>query len=176
MSPRNEFVEIPGFPWYMVNRAGVIFSKKKNRPLKQRLTKFGYLKVCLYRGGERVEMMAHRAVALTFLENPDNLPQINHKNENRTDNRVDNLEWCTPSYNINYGNRNKTVSEKLTRIKTETVGRKIMQISPETGDVVRVWDSTHQIERETGIPHSNIYACCTGRRKTRNGFLWKYAS
>ena len=74
---------------------------------------YGYLQVKLYKDGEENTCRINRLVAQAFLPNPDNLPEVNHKNEDKTDNRVENLEWCSRSYNINYGTRNKKVAEKL---------------------------------------------------------------
>lgn len=126
--------------------------------------------------GKPYSIPVHRVVALAFLPNPGGLPQVNHKNENRADNRLENLEWCTASYNINYGNRNAVVSKKLIVDKTEKYGRRIEQIDPETKEVIRVWPSLRSIERALGYAHSNIQNCCEGRRKTRGGFEWRYAA
>lgn len=169
--------QIPGYSNYLINDKGDIYSIKSKRLIKQRVSKFGYYRAALFKeAGEKHEIMVHRLVAMAFLENPANLPQVNHKNENKTDNRVENLEWCTCSYNINYGNRNKTVSRKLAKIKEKTAARKILQIDIMTKKTIKVWKSMHEIERKLGIPHSNIYACCTGKRKTRGGYIWKYAT
>lgn len=171
------FQEIQGFPGYLIGDKGSVFSLFTKKFLKQRTTKFGYSKVALYRTNSKKakHLHVHRLVATAFIPNPDNLPQVNHKNEIKTDNRVENLEWCSCSYNINYGKRNAIVSEKLTRLKTKTVGRKIQQIDITTGKVLKVWNSMHEIEKTLGFSHSNIYCCCTGKRKTRGGFKWAYA-
>lgn len=167
---------VPGYPHYLVSDSGEVYSLRCGRFLKQSISKFGYARCILYGNGKKQTIATHRLVAMAYLDNPNNYPQVNHKNENRLDNRVENLEWCTSSYNINYGNRNATVSRKLIEFKTKTVGRKINQIAPETKEIIRVWDSVRQIERETGIAHSNIYNCCIGKRKTRGGYIWEYAS
>lgn len=171
-----EFREVPGFSGYLVSRDGRIYSLFRNKFLRQGVSKFGYNRVGLYStpGGKPKWVAVHRIVAQAFLPNPENLPQVNHKNEIKTDNRAENLEWCSCSYNINYGKRNDTVSKKLMEHKTKTVGRKIRQLDRETGETIRVWDSMHQIERELGISHSSICRCCTGRRKTQGGFRWAY--
>ena len=166
--------DISDYPNYMVNENGEIYSKVRKKLLKPIINKFGYARVGLYKNNTVKWLAVHRIVAQAFIPNPNNLQQINHINENKLDNRVENLEWCTPSYNINYGLRNKVVSEKLTEHKNSTVAKRIQQISKETGEVIKIWNSTREIERELGIPHSNIYACCTGKRKTRKGYIWRY--
>lgn len=105
--------------YYQASNLGKIKSierngtKKGGRILKPVLAKNGYLVMTLRANGiKRVEKV-HRLIAETFLSNSNNLPQVNHKDENKENNYVDNLEWCTQKYNINYGNRNKKVSNKL---------------------------------------------------------------
>lgn len=89
---------------------------KKGKILKQRLNKGGYLKVYLIKEGKSKTFIAHRLIALTFIPNPNNYKIVNHKDENKTNNNIDNLEWCTQSYNINYGSRNEKAAEKLKKI------------------------------------------------------------
>lgn len=95
-------------------------SKGKLNHLKekelQQFLKNGYLAVRLCKDGKHKAHYVHRLVATAFIDNPDNLPQINHKNENRTDNRIENLEWCSVFYNINYGDRTeKAISTRSAR-------------------------------------------------------------
>lgn len=168
--------DVPGFAGYQVDNEGNVYSKRDGGPLKQRDC-FGYKRVTLYaESGKPKSVPVHRVVAMAFLPNPDGLPQVNHKNEIRADNHVENLEWCTASYNINYGSRNAIVSKKLRDDKTKKFGRKVEQIDPVTKAVVAVWPSLRSIEQALGYAHSNIQNCCEGRRKTRGGFEWRYAS
>lgn len=78
--------------------------------LTPRKTKTGYCRVMFVKDGKKQDYYIHRIVALTFLQNPDNLPDVNHKDENKENNSVDNLEFCTRKYNCNYGDRNNKVS------------------------------------------------------------------
>ncbi len=169
--------QIPDYPHYYASTDGEIYSEKTGKILKPSLSKFGYLRVTLRKNKrEKHKIMVHRLVALAFIENPDKLPQVNHINENKLDNRVENLEWCSCSYNINYGNRNAKVSAKLREEKQAAVAKRILQINIEDGTVTKIWNSMREIERELKISHSNIYACCTGKRKTRGGYRWEYAN
>ena len=168
---------IPSFDGYYATDDGRIYSEASGKFLKQRLNRFGYSQVTLYKDKKPFKSGVHRFVAMAFLGLPtDPKMQVNHKNEIKTDNRPDNLEWCSCSYNINYGNRNAVVSKKQIANKTQAVGRKVEQLDNTTNEIIKVWDSLRSIERELGFSHNNIAACCKGRRKTRGGYKWRYVN
>lgn len=122
--------EIKNFPGYYVDRGGVIYSRKGEhlRELKQYPKTHGYLYVTLFRDGKRYYLRVHRLVAEAFIPNPDNLPEVNHKDENKTNNFASNLEWCTSHDNKVYGSRREKVARKVSdpniRRRNNTSGRK----------------------------------------------------
>lgn len=107
----------------------------------------------------------HRLVGTHFISNPNNLPYINHIDENKLNNCVNNLEWCTCSYNINYGTG-------ITRSK-EKRSKCVQQFSKEL-KLLCSYVSVSEAERKTGIYNPNIVKCCKGERKTAGGYIWKY--
>ena len=122
--------------------------------------KDGYLRVMR----NRKNYLVHRLVAELFLPNPDNLPQVNHKSEVKTQNFVGNLEWCDAKYNSNYGTRN----ERLIMAQSKSV----LQFDLE-GNFIKEWSSTQECQRN-GFKQSNIVNCCKGKRKSHKGYIWKY--
>lgn len=116
----------------------------------------GYQHVRLYSGGKVVDKSIHRLVAETFLPNPNGLKYVNHKDENRRNNALENLEWCTNQYNIAY-----------------SLGRKVIQLSKE-GTLLRVFNSIAEASKEFNIPTTNISKCCKGLRKSAGNFIWRY--
>lgn len=161
---------ISGFPNYVVSNSGEIFSLKRNKTLKPYKTSKGYLQVRL-EGGKAFHV--HRLVAEAFIPNPDNLPQVNHINEDKTDNRVENLEWCNQSQNMQHGTGSERRSNTLKGRKTPWNSKPVLQLTLE-GEVVRKWDSTMEVERVLGYKNTNIGACCNGRMKRAYGFMWRY--
>ena len=137
----------------------------KERILKTVRMPNGYLKVNLCKNGETKTFKVHRLVAKTFIPNPQNLPEVNHKDEDKENNSVQNLEWCDQKYNINYGTRTKRQAEKLSK--------PILQYT-KYGVFVREWKSTHDVERNLGYFHSYISNCCNGRYKSAYNFIWKF--
>ena len=149
----------------------------------------GYLYVILRKDGKDKTCRINRLVAQAFLENPDNLPEVNHKNEDKTDNRVENLEWCSKLYNIKYGTGIKRRADKLKGRKLSEEHKKkiaeknrnntkrckpIFSVSKESG-LIMWWQSAKEASRQLGIPQCNICACCKGRQKSAGGHIWFYA-
>lgn len=142
------------------------YAVRKGKQLKPNLTKGGYYSVHLYIGQRKREpKLIHRLVAEHFLSNPNNYPQVNHKDENKLNNRVDNLEWCTEKYNSNYGKHHIKLSLAQPTRKT------ILQYDL-NGIFIREWKSNKDIIKELKIYHA--LHCCKGLYTQSGGFIWKY--
>ena len=131
--------------------------------------KDGYLKIGLRKNRKTDFILVHRLVAQTFLPNPDNYPQVNHKDENKANNRVENLEWCDGKYNHNYGTINQRISKANTNGK---LSKPVLQLSL-TGELIREYPSARDCERN-GFDHSGVIRCCNGKQKTHKGFKFIY--
>lgn len=151
---------IAEFSNYAISTAGTIINIHTGKTLKPQI-KRGYLTVNLYANGNMKTCLVHRLVAEAFLPNPLNLPEVNHKDENKANPCVSNLEWCSSSYNKKYSCGNK--------------GKKVLQIS--NGEVVHKFASIGAAARDTGIPVSSISRCCSNTmyHKSAGGFEWRYA-
>lgn len=112
----------------------------------------GYYRVHLSKDGKSSIFAVHRLVALAFIPNPDNLPYINHKSEVRTENFVENLEWCTPAYNNNYGSRRAIVNRQCP-----------VRQCDKNGNIIAEYPSMVEASKATGIPKQTIHAACDGR-------------
>ena len=141
---------------YGITEDGKVFSFASNKFLKPQATEKGYLTVCLGRGTNYKPYRIHRLVAEAYLPNPDNLPEVNHKDEDKSNNSVSNLEWCTGDYNLHYGSRmllNKPVH---------------------CVELDKTFSSASVASKELGIRDDRIRFCCKGRCKTVGGYHWKY--
>ena len=130
----------------------------------------GYLHVSLCKNHKIKYCRIHRLVAQSFIPNPQNLPMVNHKDENPSNNNVTNLEWCDSKYNNNYGTRIQRVNEKNTNGK---LSKPVIQYT-KTGELIKEWKSTKDVERNLRYDHKNISSCCLGKYKSAYGFVWRY--
>ena len=155
--------EIPDFPNYFITENGEVWSAKRNIFLTPHNDR-GYLTVNLSNNGIRQIKKIHRLVAEAFIPNPNNYPQINHKDENKLNNNVDNLEWCTQKYNCQYGTRNYRC--------TVHCNRKVKQLL--NGEVINKYNSLKEASLKTNIKYQNISSCCRNQQNTAGGYEWKY--
>ena len=137
----------------------------KERILKPAPTKYGYLQFNLYAGGKQKALTVHRLVCEAFHENPDNKQEVNHINENKTDNRACNLEWCTRTENCNHGSRN----ERVAKAQSKPVAQ-----YAQDGELIKVWPSTMEVGRQTSFSQGYISLAANGKHKQAYGFIWKY--
>lgn len=190
--------DIPGYEgYYQVSNLGRIKSLPRCKPTdkrkthnnirKPRLAKNGYLRVNLSKGNSVKWFGVHRLVALTFIPNPDNLPVINHKDENKQNNRVENLEWCTHQYNCEYGTarerqRKTRAANPNDKVVRKLVGEKnskaILQYSL-SGEMIARYKSLSEASAATGVHISTIIRQCKGRagnnNRTLRTFRFEYA-
>lgn len=171
------------YPGYFVTQDGQIWSAKSNKFLSQCL-RGDYLKVCLFVNKQKKTINVHRLIAETLIPNPKNLPVVNHKDQNKLNNHVNNLEWITEKENANYGTRNERISKinkekfKNTKVKRgkhpEAVP--IAMCNPETKEIIKTFDSIASAcdflgKYPSGQP--NISSVLNGRRKTAYKYFWK---
>ena len=142
----------------------------KERILKSFYNDTGYLHVALHKNGKRKTCKVHRLVAQAFIPNPNNLPIINHRDENKSNNLYTNLEWCDHKYNTNYGTRTERWREH-NKDKHERQQKKVLNVT--TGEI---FNSLKEVEEKLEIPHSNVSKCCHGERKTAGGYEWQFVS
>ena len=152
---------------YEISNYGDIrsYTKRSNgKLLKPQISRKGYLTVMLYKDSVVKCLKIHRLVAQAFLPNPDNLPQINHKDENKRNNDVNNLEWCTNEYNHNYGSRNKRsgVNAGISNTNNPLTSKSIKQYTM-NGEFVKEWESMAEAQRN-GFFATCICDCCQGKR------------
>jgi len=201
--------------YYKVDQFGRVFSDDRvihvfdngreydkfipGKQMKQTMHSHGYKTVALTKDGNTKQMYVHRLVAQAFIDNPNNLPFINHKDEDKTNNFADNLEWCTNKYNVNYGKAKERRRKKIIGVPhTEEHKRKISEsvkeyykthasknigrVSEKRKSVIGVWPdgeerkfaSLHEAAATIGGRYENICAACHGRRKTAYGIVWRF--
>lgn len=166
--------EIRGYDGkYRISNFGRIMSinKHSNKILKKVLFTNGYVRACLYKDGNYNNYLVHRLVAEYFIPNPNNYPCINHKNEDKTDNRVENLEWCTYSYNNTYNNKQVRIKKTKLEHNCKYAGIPVLQLSLD-GKVLKRYNSAYEAQRIIGKRHI-LESCYNPKRyKTIGGYRW----
>lgn len=171
--------DIPNYEGYQVSNLGRVKSlerldaigrKRKEKILKPQMNSHGYYQVWLCKNSIQKFYIIHRLVWEAFNGSiPENM-QVNHINEVKTDNRLENLNLMTAKENSNWGTRNER------RVKNLINGKRSKPVLQFTLDdiLVKEYPSTKQVERELGFNQGHISACCKGKRKTAYGYKWKY--
>ena len=113
----------------------------------------------MWKDGTRKVYFIHRLVADAYIPNPDHKPQVNHKDEDKTHNYINNLEWMTAKENINYGTRTQRTFKAVYCVELD-----------------KTFDSIREAERQTNISHGNISSCCKGKLNTAGGYHWRYCN
>lgn len=182
----EEFRDIKGYEGlYQVSNYGRVKSLEKKQLLKSknqhtsfcsyRITKEkiltniyckGYCRVTLSKKNEKKIFSNHRLVAIAFIPNPNNLPEVNHKKDNeKSNNKIDNLEWVTSKENCNYGERNNKISDKK--------NKKIIQYDLKFNKI-KIWGSISEASKHYNTTVSNIVLCLKKHNKTAIGYIWRY--
>ena len=139
---------------------------KKEKILKPLVDGNGYLFVVLCKNGKLKYFKVHRLVYKAFYGEIPNGMQVNHINEIKTDNRLENLNLMTPKENCNWGSRNERMAEKKSK--------SVLQINKDTNEIITEFPSLNEVKRQLGYNKGNISQCCNCKRKTCGGFKWRY--
>jgi hypothetical protein len=170
----EEFRDIEGYEGlYRISNQGKVYSVKRDKFLKPQKKKNGYLHVNLSKNEKQKFYYVHRLVASAFIPNPQNYKEVNHISEDKTDNRVENLEWMSHKENCNYGTRNE---RQLAHPNCGIKQLKVVQQFTRQGEFVAEFPSTWEASRQTKINQGSISKCCRGNKKYSHagGFVWRY--
>ena len=183
----EEWKDIPWYEWlYQVSNLWNVKSLYKyKKQLKWSLDGWWYVKVKLTTNWFSKTYSSHRLVAQAFIPNVENKPQVNHINWIKTDNRLENLEWCTPSENLKHSWANwlHKITEKHTSLISNFTKWKFWKLHHRSKKVnqydllwnfIKTWDSTMDIQRELWLNNWHISSCCKSQRKTTWWYIWKY--
>lgn len=157
---------------YTINQNGDIYCVPLKKAIKPQIDKKGYLRARLTApDGHRVTVKIHRVVAELFIPNADNLPCVNHKDEDKTNNNYNNLEWCTWAYNNNYGTRIQRLHANL----YPKISNPVCQYD-RNGTLIAIFESVNQAAVSTGLSAPSISKVCEKikRHRTCGGFIWRY--
>ena len=148
---------------------------RKGKVLKKYIGTSGYYTINLSKNSKIKVYRVHRLIANAFIPNINNLPLINHKDGNKLNNNINNLEWCTYAYNNKEAYRIglKVGAEKGKYGKYSKFSKPLLQYSV-NGELIKEWENAEQVKRELGYCPENIRNVCNGRRKIANGYIWKY--
>lgn len=155
--------DIPNYPGYKISNFGRV-KNKNNLILKPILSREGYYFVRPTNGDKRKNIYIHRLVAKEFIDNPNNLEVVNHKDGNKKNNNVNNLEWCTYSYN--------TIHSYKTNIRKKAT--KIIYQYDLDNNFIKEWNSIDEASKYLKINRGNIGSCCNKRRNTAGKYKWKF--
>lgn len=173
---RERWRLVSSFPNYVVSDHGNVMHIKRRKPLKPAPMSTGYPSVRLSDHGRYKTMAVHRLVAEAFLDKPDGCNVVNHKDENKTNNRVDNLEWCTQAYNNAYGEGAKRRIQKATeRIQwVQPMGAEAKKKTVINNTTGKSYSSMTEAANDTGALISHISQVCHGKRRTAGGYTWSF--
>jgi hypothetical protein len=171
----EEFKDIENYEGlYMISSLGRVYSVKRNKFLKPHKEKKNYLRVALCKEGKMKKYKIHRLVGQAFIPNPLNYKEINHINEIKTDNRVENLEWMSHKENCNYGTRTARMKQHPNwKAAAEKCSKAVLQFTKD-GKFVKEYPSTIEAERATGIDHGSISKCCKEKLHSAGKYVWRY--
>lgn len=159
--------DVPGYEdQYTISERGHIWNKRTGGQLFGNVNSHGYMVVSLTKNGKKKDCKLHRLLALAFIPNPNNYECVNHKDGNKLNNKLDNLEWCTKKYNNHHAREELHIDFSAKPVCQTTMD----------GSVVAIWANYSLAAKTIGVSPVCIASCCEGLANSAGGYRWEPAS